>query len=181
MLSNRHGSRQQVLKAIQKSNCVCPLSPASLKGFWRTWCLRIFQIWSWEDGGFSCCVYQSFFFLWSLSFTTVFILSFLFLPMIYTLNVCYMSSPLLRTAESEMHKRKLPTTRSLQICARRLANRLSETRMVTALMKGGNCNVNSRKGLNNSAWEKIGFWKASQRKWIFKCQTFSGDSPGRAS
>lgn len=74
-----------------------------------------------------------------------------------------MSGPLQRTTDSEMNKRKLLPTRNLQICTRGLANRLSETRMITAQMEVGKLHCELKKEAEYSARERIGFWKTSHR------------------
>lgn len=127
-------AKQMFLKNNTKIQLCVPFPSCVPERRWRTWSLSIFQKWGWEDGGSNCCDQHPFSFAASAS-PAFSLHSFLFLTTTHILNIYSMSGPLLRTTDSEMNKRKLLPTRNLQICTRGLANRLSETRMITAQME----------------------------------------------
>lgn len=76
-------------------------------------------------------------FFCSFNISPFFISPYLVLNMVYMLNTYYLLGSLLRTTCSDMNKRKLLPTKNLQTCIGGLANRLSETRIVTTWTEVG--------------------------------------------
>ena len=162
-LQLKHGTTKQMFfKNNTKIQLCVPFPSCVPERRWRTWYLSIFQKWGCEDGDSNCCDQYPFSSAASAS-PAFFLHSFLFLTTTHILNIYSMSGPLQRTTDSEMNKRKLLPTRNLQICTRGLANRLSETRMITAQMEVGKLHCELKKEAEYSARERIGFWKTSHR------------------